>query len=187
MHTAQHTAGRDEAVAAAEVIAGETGHWRVDWTVEKYHENIADFEGSAQEFYERFSPYETIEREGNLLLNEGIALLLDLLIGAGGTPYNNANAQIGVGDSATAAAATQTDLQAATNKLFKGMDATFPSRTNQTVTWKATFGGAEANWAWNEWAIRNSAAAGIDLNRRVESLGTKVSGTWTITVTVTVS
>lgn len=68
------------------------------------------------------------EIDGNLLLNEGIQLLLDLLIGAGGTAYNNANSYIGAGDTNTAESAAQTGLQAPTNKLYKAMEATYPSR-----------------------------------------------------------
>jgi hypothetical protein len=44
-----------------------------------------------------------------------------------GTGWNNANAFLGVGDSSTAEAATQTELQAATNRFYKAMNATFPS------------------------------------------------------------
>lgn len=125
---------------------------------------------------------------GNLLLNEGIAEMWDLVIAAGSpTAYNNANAQIGVGDSSTAEANTQTDLQAATNKLFKGMNATYPQRSNQTVSWQSDFTTGEANWAWNEWSIRNGASADKNMNRKVQSLGTKSSGTWTLTAQVTLS
>lgn len=125
---------------------------------------------------------------GNLLLNEGIQELWDLAIAAGGTTaYNNANAEIGNGDSSTAATATQTDLQAATNKLFKAMVATYPQRTNQTVDFRSDFTTAEANWAWQEWSIRNGNTRNKNLNRKVESLGTKTTGTWTLTASVTLS
>lgn len=104
------------------------------------------------------------------------------------TPYNNANSSIGVGDSSAAFAATQTDLQAATNKLRKAMDATFPTLATNVLTFRATFGTSEANWAWNEWATFNttSASGGTMLQRKVESLGTKTSAqTWQITATIT--
>lgn len=136
------------------------------------------------------------EIHGNLLVNEGIARLLDLLIAAGGVAYNNANAFIGVGDSATAEAATQTDLQAATNHFYKAMNATFPSRASQTVSWQSDFVSAEANYVWNEWSISAGAttASGggfttgtTNLNRKVQSLGTKATGTWTLTGQVTIS
>ena len=125
---------------------------------------------------------------GNLFLNEGIQELWDLAIAAGGTTaYNNANAEIGVGDSTTAEAATQTDLQAATNKLFKAMVATYPQRTNQTVDFRSDFTSAEANYAWQEWSVRNGNTRNKNLNRKVQSLGTKATGTWTITASLTIA
>lgn len=129
------------------------------------------------------------EIDGNLLLNEGIALLLDLLIGAGGTAYNNANSYIGVGDSSTAESASQTGLQAASNKTYKAMQATYPSRSAQTVTWRSVFASADANYAWQEFTIVNASSdTGTNLNRKVSSQGTKASGqTWTVDVTITIS
>lgn len=128
------------------------------------------------------------ERYGNLLLNEGIQELWDLAIAAGGTTaYNNANADMGVGDSTTAAAATQTDLQAATNKLFKAMVATYPQRTNQTVDFRSDFTSGEANFAWEEWGVRNGNTRNKNLNRKVQNLGTKSTGTWTLTGSVTIT
>lgn len=129
------------------------------------------------------------EIQGNLLLNEGIALLLDLLIGAGGTAYNNANSYIGVGDSSTAESASQTGLQAATNKTYKAMAATYPQRTSQTVTWRAVFASGDANYAWAEFTIVNASTdTGTNLNRKTSTQGTKASGqVWTLDVTVTIS
>lgn len=102
------------------------------------------------------------------------------------TAFSAANARIGVGDSSTAYAATQTDLQAATNKLRKAMDATFPTVATNVLTFRATFGTAEANFAWQEWGVFNAAAAGTMLCRKVESLGTKTSAqSWQITATIT--
>jgi hypothetical protein len=163
--------------------------WKVHYKLEKFHEDIGPFkaDGTEAEFYETYAPYEVIEGDGNLLVNAGIALLEDLLIGAGGTVFSNANAYIGVGDSSTAASASQTDLQAATNKFRDAMEATFPSRAAQTLTFKSAFATGEANFAWEEWAIFNAAAAGTMLNRKVQSFGTKVSGTWTLTVTIVIS
>ena len=127
--------------------------------------------------------------EGNMALNEGIARLLSLLIGTGGTAFSNAAAYIGVGDSSTAEAATQVALQAATNKYWVIMDATFPSIVAQTVTFKATFGTAIANFAWNEFTVVNASTdAGDNLNRKVSAKGTKVVGeTWIAQVDITVS
>lgn len=109
-------------------------------------------------------------------------------IGAAVTPFNAANAHIGVGDSATAFAAGQTDLQAAANKVRKPMDATYPSGAANVLTFRSTFGTGDANFAWNEWGVFNAAAAATMLNRKVESLGTKTATqTWQFTVTLTVN
>lgn len=115
-------------------------------------------------------------------------LLASLSVGAGGTAFNNANAYIGVGDSTTAHAYTQTDLQAATNKLRKAMDATYPQLATNVMTFRATFSTAEANFAWQEWGVFNASTGGTMMQRKVESLGTKTSSqSWQFTVTLTLT
>lgn len=199
----------------------------------------------------------------NLLVNSGIQLLEDLLIGAGGTAYNNANSYLGVGSGAPttltgtlsvtngsatvtgagtnftgqitvgdyvkvdtdgtwyrvtaiasntsltiavvyagttasgqagtreALAASQTDLQASTNKFKKAMDATFPSRASQTISWRTTYATTEANFAINEIGTFNGGpafATGTMLNRVIAYLGTKSAlVTLQLTMQVTVS
>jgi hypothetical protein len=146
---------------------------------------------------------ETVEREGNLLMYGGASCLWQALIGNGTTTagqaltyFSNTRAAIGAGDSSTAAAATQTDLQAATNKARVGMDASYPTHTDATtsgaatITFRATFDTSTANFTWAEWGIFNSstAATGRMLNRKVEALGTKTSAqTWQMTVTITLA
>jgi hypothetical protein len=110
-------------------------------------------------------PFDVVE-SGNAYVNTGGAALLDILTGSGtgtagqaNTFFNNGNAYIGVGDSAAAVAASQTDLQAATNKLRKAMNATFPSRAAQVMTWRSTFATTDANWQWNESALFNASSA----------------------------
>ena len=127
--------------------------------------------------------------DNNMLVNAGINAFTNLLAGAGGTAFNNANSYIGVGDSSTAESAAQTDLQAATNKLRKAMNATYPlSGTSQKITFQADFTSAEANYAWNEFAVFNASSAGTMLNRKVSSQGTKTAGqTWRITLEITFS
>ena len=120
------------------------------------------------------------------LVDSGRNHLVQAGIGAAVTPFNNANSYIGVGDSTTAHAAGQTDLVAATNKLRKAMDATYPSGAANVITFRSTFGTGDANFAWQEWGVFNAAAAGTMLNRKVESLGTKTNTqTWQFTVTLT--
>lgn len=109
-----------------------------------------------------------------------------LIIGEALTPFNAANAHIGVGDSSTAFAVGQTDLQAATNKMREPVDGA-PGRTNNVLTFIATFESADANWPWNEWGIFNGSSGNVMLCRKVASHGTKASGdVWTMTADITV-
>lgn len=153
-------------------------NWKAHAKIEKW---------DSEESYRRGDkPKETVEAPGNILLNEGITRLLNLLGGLGGTAFDNANAEIGVGDGTTATAATQADLQGA-SVLYAPMDTGYPSVANQTITFRATFQDADANFAWQEWSIRNGATAGENLNRKVVNLGTKTGGVWSLTATITVS
>lgn len=157
--------------------------WKVDWKVEKFRD------------WNRASPYAVVHGHGNLLVYGGASALWERLIGTGVDAFDNTNAYLGVGDSSTAAAATQTDLQASTNKHREAMDATYPQHTDGTgsssnaqITYKSTFETGDANFTWSEWAIFNAAAAGRMLNRKVFSGGTKTSSdTWTLTVTITLA
>lgn len=155
------------------------------------------------------APFEVVEKDGNVLTIGGASIQWQTLIGNGTTTaaqaltyYNNANAYISVGDSTTAAADTQTELQAATNRTRKAMDATYPLHTDTTgtagsksITFRSTFATGDANYAWQEWGIFNGAGTGGPpttggrmLNRKVESLGTKTSAaSWTITITLSLA
>jgi len=164
----------------------ELANWLCRYRLSKYHQDIEPYRGREDEFHRLFTPYEVIEGEGNCLLNTGIDEIWDLVTGASANHYDNTNARIGVGDSNTAANATQTDLQAATNKTYKGMETGYPTSTSQKVTFKASFGSTEANYAWEEWVVKHSTSA-ICLNRKVESLGTKSTGTWTLEVQISLS
>jgi hypothetical protein len=175
--------------------------WKVKWTVEK---RMGDWNGAQIDRGEAPKPYEVIEREGNLLMYGGASVLWQCLLGNGTatadqalTYFSNARASIGVGDTNTAAAATQTDLAAATNHKRVGMDSTYPQHTDgldatehASVIFRSTFASADANFAWAEWGVFNSVTehTGRMLNRKVEALGTKASGsTWTFTVTLTLA
>ena len=168
----------------------EKGNWSCKYRLEKRQGDINKLNTLAGRaaFLKYNAPYEVIEGEDNCLLNSGIDEMWDLITGAvsGATHiYDNAAAQIGVGDSSTAAAASQTDLQAAANKTYKGMEATFPTSTTQKITLKSSFGSSDANYVWAEWVVKHSTSA-ICLNRKVAAMGTKASGsTWTLEVTIT--
>jgi len=155
--------------------------WDVLATVEKWH-NAADREAG-------LPPDEVVEKKDNLLLNAGIEALLNLLTGVSVTNFGQGNAYIGVGDSTTAAAASQTGLQASSNKDYRGMESGYPSVAGQTVTFRSIWGSGNGNFAWNEWTVANgSSDSATNLNRKVAALGTKASGSeWTLTVAITVS
>ena len=142
-----------------------------------------------RKFHALFKPYEVIEMEHNCLLNSGIDKIWDLVTGVvsgAGHIYDNAAAQIGVGDSTDAEDPTETDLQAATNKTYKAMEGGYPTSTTQKATFKSSFGTGDANYAWEEWVVKQATSA-VCLNRKVESLGTKSTGTWTLEVDITLS
>jgi hypothetical protein len=159
------------------IIREKIGHKTV-WRITKY---------ASDEGFKKGKPFEVSEFGENLLLNEGITALQNLLIGAAETAFNNANSYLGVGDSNTAENATQTGLQAATNKLYKAMEAGYPQISAQKTTWRAVFGSAEANWAWNEFTVANGNSDAADnLNRKVSAQGTKTAGqTWTLDLEIT--
>lgn len=176
--------------------------WRVTTTLDKF-----DGDWTAEQIDAGLAPLaERSVTHGNLLMYGGAGCLIQCLIGNGTstagqtlTFFSNARAALGVGDSTTAAAATQTDLQAATNKVRVGMDSGYPSHTDgtssgaATVTFRATFDTSTANHRWREWGTFNSstAATGRMLNRKVEDLdggSAKTSAqTWQLTVTITLS
>lgn len=156
----------------------EKMNWHPHWKIEKYL-NDEDKKNNR--------PYEVDEFDGNLLLSEGLTELLTLLTGGGGTAFNNANAQIGVGNSSASTATSQTDLQGGST-AWADMEATYPTVSGRTVTFKSSFGSAEANFAWEEFSVRNGASADKNLNRRVTGKGTKSSGeTWDVTLTITIT
>ncbi len=164
----------------------ETARWLCRFRLSKYREDISPYRGREGEFHRRFEPYKVISGEGNCLLNTGIDEMWDLIAGDSANHFNNAGAQIGVGDSDTAASPSQTDLQAATNKTYKGMDSGYPTSTSQEATFKSSFSAEDANYAWNEWVVKQ-ATSEVCLNRKVDSLGTKTGGTWTLQVDITLS
>jgi hypothetical protein len=189
--------GIDAPADLTELLAGHINLWQCRVRVEKYDGDwTADDIASGR----AGMPREVVEERFNLLAYGGASNLWECLVGNGtGTAgqtltfFNNGNAYIGVGDSSTVAAATQTDLQASTNKTRVAQDATYPQHTDgvvsgsASITWKSTFGTGSANYAWNEVALFNASTAGRMLNRLVQSLGTKSGGTWAISLTITLS
>jgi len=196
-------AGKGLDSAAVAKLIEDYGKVKSEWVIYKYPK----MESEAQKLLhylhhilgwsvERVQELGIFERpsilfvEGNVLLNEGIDVLWHLTAGTGTpTPFNAANAYIGVGDGTVAEAATQTGLQG-TNKAYKAMDAGYPSRPGATqCRWQSTFTGTEANFTWNEITVANgSSDAAANLNRKVQNLGTKAADTtWIAQLTITIS
>ena len=163
-------------MAARALAAGNHSVWERYW-------NMAL---RMRECGQRFA-YHHSQFLGNLTLNGGINLFSTLLCGGAGTPFDNANAYLGVGDSNTIEDATQVGLQAASNKLYFPMDVSFPTfGANQQASWKATFGPSQANYHWLEFTVANgNSDSAINLNRKVNDQGVKEAGkTWVPTLTI---
>jgi len=166
--------GNDTIAISAGIGVCEMAKWCPKWTIEKYDGNM--------------NLYAVEEIEGNILLKEGITALLNLLVGGTETAFDNTNSFIGVGDGTTASSNTQTGLLGA-NKSYIAMDATYPQVSEQTVTFRSTFGPSDGNHDWKEFTVANgSSNSAKNLNRKAESHGTKVSpDTWAIQLQVTIA
>lgn len=209
--TEDRAIGRDTATVGAVMEATDSVRWSPVVTVEKYDDDMTAWvmDRLAEERlnatpqgvdFNRFNvrPYDVVEAAGNLLTTAGLGRLTSLLIAGGGQGATNTATRLGVGNSATAAAVGQTDLQASagsSNRQFQVMDATYPQQSAGVVTFKSTFATGEANFVWNEWGIdigtptvaAGTTVAALLLNRAVQSLGTKVSGSWVLTATITIA
>ena len=177
---------------------------RSEWTISKFKDPTGEIakrlqsgarvEDVVREFPDSFIGTETFS--GNVALREGLYLLTGIISGIDTTSakWDATNARTGVGDSTAAEDPSQTGLQG-TNKYWKGMDTGYPQRaasesaSEQYVEWRSTYGGNEANFAWNEFTVVNAANdTGKNLNRKVVSKGTKASGeTWTLSLKITFS
>jgi hypothetical protein len=178
-----------------EQVSHQPIYWRCERTIEKFWGDPTQKERDSG----LIVPYYVDTQVGNLLVIGGASALWQRLIGTAVTAFDNTNARIGVGISATAAADTQTDLQAAAggaNRENATMDATYPLHTDstgtagsKTITYRGTFGTGVANFAWNEWGVFNGVpGTGRMLNRKQEALGTKTSAaTWVLTITLSLA
>lgn len=163
------------------------------------HITLAKFWG---DWHPEAEPFAVEEWDGNMLVYGGVSLLWQYALGNGVTTagqtltfLQNGKAAIGVGDSSAATAAGQTDLQATTNKLRVLMDTGYPSHTDgvvaasNTLRFRSTFDTTQANFAWNEAGVFNTATAGAGrmLNRKVQAMGTKTNtASWQITFDVSI-
>ena len=168
-----------KALAFSEHVA-----WEVHWRVEKFLSKTLDDVLSSGE-----KPYEVCSDVQNIILDTGANEMLKLIGGvSGAVAFSAANAKIYVGDDTTAEAASQTGVLATTNKAYAAMDSGYPSVSGRTIVFRASFDDATANFAWRESAVTNGSGVGeISMNRKVSSLGTKVTGTWTLQITISLT
>lgn len=146
-------------------------------------------------------PYEVAEgpQPGNRLVTAGLNLMTSRLTTAEQV-WDETHVALAVGDSSTGDAIGDTDMVAATNKYYRVMDSSFPTQANGVLTFRATYGSGIAEFAWNEYGViipdtstvytsgTTKQASYVLFNRKAPaSLGTKSSGTWVFTVTITVT
>ena len=192
---------------AAEMGSRDSIMWRPIAFVQKYEQDTVEYvvrksgiavpDGATFEKYVK--PDDTAMAIGNGLTTAGLNRITSLIIAGGGQGATNTASRLGTGNSTTAFAVGQTDLQAAagsSNRWFQIMDATFPTQSNGVLTFKSTFASADGNYAWQEWCVdigtptvsSGNTVAALMLNRKVESLGTKAAGaSWVLTSTITLS
>lgn len=125
----------------------------------------------------------------NIIVDNGANELLKIISGNGGTPYNSANSYIYVGTDTTPESATDTGIKASgVNKAYAAMDTGYPVVSGRQAIYRASFGDTSANFAWNEASIVNGTGTNaIAMNRKVESLGVKATGTWTLQITISLT
>jgi len=193
--------GKDTVQVGAQIPVTDNAHYKAVWRIFKF---LGDFSKKTLEEILKagIKPYEVLEIEGNCQLNDGINnILTPAIIGGSYTPVNTTDGCIGVGDSSTAAAATQTGLQASSNRQWVIVTSTSGTGSSQQLVLQASFGSSYGNFAWNEICAGSTTTPGSlpstgatppatahVLNRLVQSMGSKASGTtWVATLTITYS
>lgn len=170
--------------------------------VEFYLDEYGVSPDGAEIAWHGIEPYDVEVVKGNLLTTAGLNRMTNLITGGGGAGFTSAQGFAGVGDSSTAATVADTQLNAATNKWYRPLDAGYPLQANGTITAYTTFGGSEANYVWNEWvwgiatgviSAQNSlpGTSPIILNHKVQSMNGGTAKTfgsiWVLQATATLS
>lgn len=149
---------------------------------------VSEAKRKVDKAFKDFKPYDTYKKKGNIWVNTGRNEIMKLATGTGSPQaYNNATADLGVGNDGTAPAVGNTALIGGST-LYKAMDTGFPQTpASQSFDTQATFGDAEAKFAWLEEAFRNGATALVLWNRANTNLGdkTSVTETWILTGSIT--
>lgn len=146
-----------------------------------------------------------INDDPNLTTTNGLGRLTSFLIGTGSlVGFDSTHSMIGVGDTATAAAAADTQLgsNSAAHSWYIPTDSA-PTRvtttvTNDTIQAVGTFNTSNSDFAWQEWGlvlvttpVASATFAGtgtspILFNHKApDSKGTKSGGSWVFTVKLT--
>jgi hypothetical protein len=179
--------------------------WHAHLTVARFDEEqtraaveLLGREPTAEDFARLgIEPYLVSEVDRNLLTTAGIGRIVTLITAGTGNLISSTTARVGVGNGVGTAAIGDTDLSAAAgsaNRWFQTCTVTSPSNV---LTFAATFGTADGNFAWNEWGVDIGTATvssgntvnAVLLNHKTSiAQGTKASGqTWTATATITLS
>ena len=122
----------------ADILVPLNGHVRI-----RAWEKQPD--GTEKEVYDK-----TIK---NLIVDAGKVSILKYISNLSGGGYANS---IGVGDSTTAAGASQTDLQASTNKYWKAIATADRILLTTTLYLSTDFGYTEGNFTWNELGLKDN-------------------------------
>ena len=119
----------------------------------------------------------------NLIVDVGKDAIMKLIANMSGGGYTTT---IGVGDSATAAAVGQTDLQAASNKTFKTIQSGDKVYTRPTLFLSVDFGYSEANYTWNEIGLKDNnsvlLARQVDASPLVKSSSKRAIVEWQLSL-----
>ena len=119
----------------------------------------------------------------NLIVNVGKDTIMKRLGNMSGGGYAE---NIGVGDSSTAAAAGQTDLQASSNKTYKTIVGGDYIYTRPTLFMSVDFGNSEANYTWNEVALRDDndvlIARQVDASPLVKTTSKRAIVEWQLSI-----
>lgn len=145
----------------------------------------------------RIRPHQVIEREGNLITDNGWNLLMKNVAGSAGTLFSATVGRIGLGSTAASVAYTDTDLAAATGATTRQWELLSSAPTvgathSAGLAFAATFGTGVANFHAQEWGTDQGTAAGtgastsVFFNHGASDLGTKTSAvSWAVTITIT--
>jgi hypothetical protein len=131
-----------------------------------YKENVKAIGSVVIELVDENGRVKARHEDKNLIVSAGRAFLASRLLS------NTAGviSHIGIGDSTTAAAAGQTDLQAATNKVRVATSSATNVTTNvanDSAQYVATFPAGTGSWALTEAGLFNASSAGTMLSRIV--------------------